>query len=111
VQEESLLVQSEHGSSKVEKWEPTPVVSSTPTPLSTKNPTPVSTLATDKLSEGPRIFSKDLTPQAKDFLKKFEGAIIQKDANLLGDLVFDADCCGEDLKLDLQWYENMAAQL
>ena len=103
-------MQNEYVAFKVEKCEePTLMTQSVPTPLSTKNPTPVP--ASTKFSEGPRILSKDLTPHARDLLKKFEDAINRGDAILLGDLVFDADCCGEDLKLDLQWYENKAAQL
>ena len=81
-----------------------PVVMEAPTPLSTKNPTPI------QMSGAPKVLSQNLSGEAKDFVRQFEEAIQQGDGQLLSDLVYDADMEG-DLQLDLQWYENKAAQL
>lgn len=84
---------------------PEPVImSATPTPLSTVNPTPI------KMSETPKVLSQNLSDESKNFLMQFEDAILQGDGQLLSDLVYDADMEG-DIQLDLQWYENKAAQL
>lgn len=79
-------------------------MSSTPESFSIKNPIPV------KLPDAPKILTQNLSSEAKHFLKQFEDAIQQGDGQLLSDLVYDADMEG-DLQLDLQWYENKAAQL
>lgn len=44
-------------------------------------------------------------------IAKMQQAIVDDDFQLLGELVFDADCEGLESQIDLKWYEGKASQM
>ena len=56
-------------------------------------------------TDGPKMM-QNLTDEAKEMREKLESARKAKDPDLLGSLIFDAECDEMGEMIDLQWYEQ-----
>ena len=66
----------------------------------------------DKMDkEGPARLTENPSEMAMDYIAKLENATNRKDAEGLGNIVFDADCDGLANEIDLLWYEQKVARL
>ena len=53
----------------------------------------------------------NLSEAAKNFIAQFEKAIEQKDGDLLGDLIYDAEMDDMQDEIDIEWYSLTCANL
>ena len=61
------------------------------------------------LPPAPKVMSAEISPLAKDFIKKLDKMVAAKKWDELGELAYDAVCEDLDGQIDIEWYEKMAA--
>ena len=61
------------------------------------------------LPPAPRVMSAEISPLAKDFIKKLDKLVADKNWEELAELAYDAVCEDLDTQIDVEWYEKMAA--
>ena len=70
---------------------------------------PVVDVTPKDMAAGPQN-KGNLSGTAKKWLQKLEALVKSKSGEELADMIFDAECDDVGEELDLQWYENKAAE-